>query len=101
MKLHTWMDREGWSAQRLAEALGKSRQAIYGYLSGDFAPDAQAALAIEELSEGSVEASGWLRGLHAKYRVTKRNGSTEPDADYFVLRLDTDPAARPRLTGPR
>lgn len=33
--------------------------------------------------------------LYSKYVVTKADGSpTDPKADYFVLRLDTDPAAR-------
>ena len=34
------------------------------------------------------------QGLFDKYRVTKKEGETDPDAVYFVLRLDTDPAAR-------
>lgn len=33
--------------------------------------------------------------LYRKYVVSKANGQpVDPDADYFVLRLDTDPAAR-------
>ena len=33
--------------------------------------------------------------LFDKYVVTKTDGSrVDPDAQYFVLRLDTDPAAR-------
>lgn len=36
-----------------------------------------------------------LRGLHRKYIITKADGSpVDPEADYFVLRLDTDPTAR-------
>ena len=36
-----------------------------------------------------------LRGLYRKYRIEKADGSpVSPDAEYFVLRLDTDPAAR-------
>ena len=35
-----------------------------------------------------------MRGLHAKYQVTKIEGQTDPKAQYFVLRLDTDPHAR-------
>lgn len=35
------------------------------------------------------------RGLYDKYTVVKNDGSmTDSDADYFVLRLDTDPHAR-------
>lgn len=34
------------------------------------------------------------QGLHKKYNVTKVDGPTDPDAQYFVLRLDTDPHAR-------
>jgi hypothetical protein len=34
-------------------------------------------------------------GLFGKYIVHKADGSpVSPEADYFVLRLDTDPAAR-------
>lgn len=38
------------------------------------------------------------QGLHDKYIVTKVDGSPiDPDAQYFVLRLDTDIAARVAL----
>jgi len=34
-------------------------------------------------------------GLYGKYRIEKANGElVDPKADYFVLRLDTDPFAR-------
>ncbi len=39
----------------------------------------------------SDKDKGWYR----KYVIAKANGSPiDPEADYFVLRLDTDPAAR-------
>ena len=35
------------------------------------------------------------RGVYGKYVIEKADGSpVDPDACYFVLRLDTDPAAR-------
>jgi hypothetical protein len=34
------------------------------------------------------------RGWYIKYRVEKIDGSTDPEAVYFVLRLDTDRCAR-------
>lgn len=34
------------------------------------------------------------RGLYEKYEVTKVDGNTDPEADYFVLRIDKDPHAR-------
>lgn len=35
------------------------------------------------------------RGLYPKYAIAKSDGSPiDPNAQYFVLRLDTDPAAR-------
>jgi len=34
------------------------------------------------------------KGFFDKYHVFKLNGDTDPDADYFVLRLDKDPHAR-------
>lgn len=39
-----------------------------------------------------------MEGYYSKYTVTKRDGSpVEPEAVYFVLRVDTDPAARAAL----
>jgi|31_taG_2_1085359.scaffolds.fasta_scaffold06670_5 hypothetical protein len=34
------------------------------------------------------------RGLYDKYEVIKLDGDIDPQADYFVLRMDTDPHAR-------
>jgi hypothetical protein len=35
------------------------------------------------------------RGWYLKYIIEKADGSpVDPNADYFILRLDTDPAAR-------
>lgn len=34
------------------------------------------------------------KGLYNKYVVKKVEGETDPEAVYFALRLDTDPAAR-------
>lgn len=35
------------------------------------------------------------KGWYIKYHITKADGSpVDPNADYFVLRLDKDPAAR-------
>lgn len=33
-------------------------------------------------------------GIYDKYHVEKKDGSTDPNADYFVLRLDSDIHAR-------
>lgn len=39
-----------------------------------------------------------MRGFFDKYQVTKADGTpTDPAARYFVLRYDTDPAARKAL----
>jgi hypothetical protein len=35
-----------------------------------------------------------MQGLYDKYDIVKKNGQTDPEAIYFVLRLDTDPHAR-------
>lgn len=35
-----------------------------------------------------------MAGLYPKYEVTKADGTTDEDAVYFVLRLDTDHFAR-------
>ncbi len=55
--------------------------------------------AIYELEAGRLPSSDAdrdeARGLYGKYIIGKANGEpVDPDADYFVLRLDTDPAAR-------
>jgi hypothetical protein len=35
------------------------------------------------------------KGLYGKYTIQKTDGTPiDPDADYFILRLDTDKAAR-------
>jgi len=34
------------------------------------------------------------RGLYYKYEVIKIDGDVDLNADYFVLRMDTDPHAR-------
>ena len=33
-------------------------------------------------------------GLYNKYLVNKNNGNTDPEADYFVMRVDSDDYAR-------
>lgn len=39
-----------------------------------------------------------MKKLYYKYEIIKTNGEpTDPDAHYFVLRIDTDPAARAAL----
>ena len=35
-----------------------------------------------------------MKGYYKKYHVSKIEGQTDPEADYFVLRLDTDYKAR-------
>ena len=35
-----------------------------------------------------------MKGYYKKYHVSKIEGETDPKADYFVLRLDTDHNAR-------
>ena len=38
------------------------------------------------------------QGLYNKYTITKTDGTpVDPNAQYFVLRIDTDPAARVAL----
>ena len=38
------------------------------------------------------------KGLYKKYIITKANGEPiDPEAQYFVLRIDTDPHAREAL----
>jgi transcriptional regulator with XRE-family HTH domain len=92
VKLKEWREGCGWSVALLAERLGKTRQAVYAYEADEYAPGEDTLDAIDELSEGLV--TQW-RGLWRKYRVSKTDGTAaDPDADYFVLRLDEDPAAR-------
>jgi hypothetical protein len=41
-----------------------------------------------------IDGEGEQRGLCGKYKIEKRDGSTDPNAEYFVLRIDKDPHAR-------
>ena len=54
--------------------------------------------AAAEMAEGKIgpDADAKQReGLYGKYCISKADGSpVDPNADYFVLRLDTDPVAR-------
>ena len=59
--------------------------------------DARRQAAIEQLqAEGKIGPDAKPKeGLYGKYRISKADGSpVDPEADYFVLRLDTDPVAR-------
>jgi len=50
---------------------------------------------LELLSEREDDPCENAEGLYHKYKVEKENGEPiSPDAQYFVLRIDTDPAAR-------
>ncbi len=46
---------------------------------------------------GPGEGVEAMAGLYRKYSVSKADGTTDPNAVYFVLRIDTDPAARRAL----
>jgi hypothetical protein len=35
-----------------------------------------------------------MNGIYDKYHVEKKDGTTDPNADYFVLRIDSDSHAR-------
>lgn len=35
-----------------------------------------------------------MKGIYDKYIVIKTDGTTDPEADYFALRIDKDPHAR-------
>ena len=94
MKLRPWRIRAGISLTEVARRLKKSRQAIYDYESDKYIPDPEVLLEIEEMSDGAVTIGDWCQGWYDKYTVTKVDGPVDPAADYFVLRLDTDPAAR-------
>ena len=39
-----------------------------------------------------------MKGYYKKYYVSKVEGETDPEAEYFVLRLDTDSDARRAAT---
>jgi hypothetical protein len=59
-------------------------------------PGHEAGAAIEhERRKARSRNVSELQGVYGKYTVSKADGSpVDPDAFYFVLRLDTDPAAR-------
>jgi predicted transcriptional regulator len=95
VNLKDWRNLHDVSISTLSERIGKTRQTIYNYESGDTSPPLSVVSLISEITDGDVSAHDWYRGWYDKYEVSKTDGSElDTRADYFVLRLDTDPAAR-------
>lgn len=93
-ELEKWLKKE-----RSARLLEKSGSILLVYLKEneiDF-DEFFDGKALEHLrAEGKIGPDAKPReGLYGKYRISKADGSpVDPEADYFVLRLDTDPVAR-------
>ena len=54
MTLVEWLRIKGWSPADLADQIGVSRQAVYGWLNGEFYPAYENLLSLSEITEGQV-----------------------------------------------
>jgi len=54
MTLKQWMHEYRWTAEQIADKLGVSRQAVYGWLAGDFRPSAANLAKLDILTKGAV-----------------------------------------------
>ncbi len=73
-----WWDRKNFTDETQKQYRDNARRQLQA--EGKIGPDADAKP---------------REGLYGKYRISKADGSpVDPNADYFVLRLDTDPVAR-------
>jgi len=55
VRFDRWMEDAGWSVTRLSAVLGVSREAIYGWLRGDFLPSSKNLRRLCMLSEGAIQ----------------------------------------------
>jgi len=90
--------------QELREYVDTQRQAADGWLKtgSKFGRDRYEYLRIhcDGVMKAVVAIENWRppSGLYGKYRISKADGTpTDPGAQYFVLRIDTDQAARMAL----
>lgn len=76
-----------WLIEEVAEGMSEN-----GFADDDLRQRARDSL----LLDGKIGPDAKPKeGLYGKYRISKADGSpVDPKADYFVLRLDTDPVAR-------
>jgi transcriptional regulator with XRE-family HTH domain len=59
--LGRWIDRHGWTRDRVAARLGVSRRYLDRLCNGDRRPNLELAVRIEDLTGGEVSVRYWLR----------------------------------------
>jgi transcriptional regulator with XRE-family HTH domain len=59
-KLGEWVVANGWTRQRLADALGITRASVDRFCNGLRRPSLEMAFQIEDLTEGAVPARYWI-----------------------------------------
>ena len=78
-----------WLVEEVAEGMSEN-----GFADDDLRQKARDSLILDGKIGPDADAKP-REGLYGKYRISKADGSpVDPNADYFVLRLDTDPVAR-------
>lgn len=81
VKLTEWREREGWSQQRLAEALGCTVSTVWRYEQGLRDPDSATKQRIFLVTDGEVEPNDfypmplWRRALDAARAAISRKAA--------------------------
>mgnify|MGYP002636002153 CR=1 FL=1 len=63
--LYKWLEGRRLSVRALAEHLGVSAQAVYGWIDGSTTPTGKHLAILEELSNGEIRAS-WFQATQNK-----------------------------------
>lgn len=58
--LRAWMDELGVGPTAIARAVGKTAEAVYGWLEGKYRPEALVRAKLERFTNGRVPAWLWL-----------------------------------------
>ena len=62
MGLKEWMDDRDLTAKEVADDLGVSVQAVYGWLSGAFVPTTHRLIELHQMSEGKIDIGTFAMG---------------------------------------
>lgn len=87
-----WSEDRVPSIERVRRWTDEERSLVAHYATAKHAASLGRDVAVPPMPD--VLRADDTHGLYDKYHVQKVDGTTDPDAEYFVLRLDTDRAAR-------
>ena len=65
MTLAQYLDESGLAVSQLAKHIGVSRQAVYGWLNGQYCPGLKNALRLYQFSNGDIDIRLMLGERHA------------------------------------